>query len=222
MVTTQKSGVAITPTPAAARSCVFTATARRHEDGGVVAAPTKYSNDDNDSDTYPFYSNNHSSNISSNSSRGGSSPAGISPLPRSSDLTSELEIIKEAQRTFVCPDGFKLAAIPPPSANRSVIYMYGVRVDEIQTPAATAITNAAAAAAGGGGGGSPMDQSKAHHARKGQKPSGRYYCLASKGCRETRTYLKLPKGGTSSATDHLGNLHGPMFKIKFGDPSEPT
>ncbi|CAM9864338.1 unnamed protein product, partial [Laminaria digitata] len=83
--------------------------------------------------------------------------------------------IKEAQRAFKCPEGFKLSAVPPPSASRSVIYMYGVR---------------------------------ASHARKVQKPSGRYYCLASQSCREAQTFLKLPKGGTSSATDHLGNLHG--------------
>ena len=203
----QAAFAATTPTAAAAG-----AEAPRHR-GGV--AEWKYN--DNSYPYYNGYNGNNSDNNNNNTSNSSSSTSW--KMGSSSDLTSEIEIIKEAQKAFTCPEGFKLSAVPPPSPNRSVIYMYGVRVDEIQTPpAATDVstTTAGAAAAFAVGG------SKAPPARKVQKPSGRYYCLASQSCREAQTYLKLPKGGTSSATDNLGNLHGPMFKVKSThDAAEP-
>ena len=145
-------------------------------------------------------------NTNSNSNKGKYAPPAASPSrSRLSDTAvSDLGIIQAAQRAFRCPEGFKLSTVPPASsANRSRMYTYGVRVDAIE------MTHTTLPADNNNNNSNNRNKAKAPVApRKGYRPNGRFYCLASHGCRMANTFLKISRGSTSSATDHLGMLHG--------------
>ena len=204
-----------------------TTTAAAAAAAGKGAVATEKNNNSNTCNNYNTTNNNttnkNSKKNSNNKKSGGnfSSPSSPSCL-RSLDAAaavSDLSTIQAAQRSFKCPEGFKLSTVPPASsANRSRMYTYGVRVDALEMPPTTNTTNTITTNNDDNNNGETKADAVVSPRKAGHRPNGRFYCLASHGCRMANNYLKISKGSTSSVTDHLAMLHGGPALFKKTPP----
>lgn len=135
-----------------------------------------------------------------------SSPAGVTDKPQPVDLSgvtcssgidpvSPAEDIATAQALFECPLGFKVCLVPPQSDTRSLLFAYGVKTEKVVEDTTGSPTK------------SPWGRRRGR-----QVPDGLFHCMASIKCRLAKTALKLSKGSSSPATEHLAKRHGLISK----------
>lgn len=142
---------------------------------------------------------NSNSNGNGNGDADGSAAALLKPPPSPVNRGVVTPEILAAQISFVCPAGFRMFRVPHPTESRSLMYNFGVRVEEVvddhivspQSPHQPQLVGATAMSYG-----------------KKLRVPGRFYCMADVRCRDRQTFVRISNKCTTSASDHLRVVHG--------------